>query len=141
MNSIAGLSQTMSGQANEEAAQVEREDDNNLDKDAFFELLVTQMKHQDPLNPMDNTKFMSQMAQFSSLEQMNNMNESMGKFLEVQGLAEGSSLIGKTVEIINEDAEQSQTGEVTKVTFEEEETYAHLDDGTKALVDNIDAIY
>ncbi|SFH50234.1 flagellar basal-body rod modification protein FlgD [Tindallia magadiensis] len=49
----------------------------NLDKDAFLKLLTTQLSNQDPLNPMEDREFIAQMAQFSSLEQMQNMNESM----------------------------------------------------------------
>lgn len=45
-----------------------------LDKDAFLQLLVTQMQYQDPLEPTDNTEYMSQLAQFSELESMNNLN-------------------------------------------------------------------
>lgn len=48
----------------------------NLDKDAFLQLLVTQMQYQDPLQPMDNTEYMSQLAQFSEMEAMNNLNVS-----------------------------------------------------------------
>ena len=48
--------------------------DNELDRDAFLRLLVTQLQHQDPLNPVEDTQFISQMAQFSSLEQMQQMN-------------------------------------------------------------------
>ncbi|MDE7367084.1 MAG: hypothetical protein K2N24_06995 [Lachnospiraceae bacterium] len=47
---------------------------NTLDKDAFLKLLVTQMQYQDPLEPTDNTEWMSQMAQFSQMEAMNNLN-------------------------------------------------------------------
>ena len=46
----------------------------NLDKDAFLQLLVTQMQYQDPLQPTDNTEYMSQLAQFSEMEAMNNLN-------------------------------------------------------------------
>lgn len=49
---------------------------NNLDKDAFLQLLVTEMKYQDPLNPSTNTEYMSQLAQFSQLEAMNNLSDS-----------------------------------------------------------------
>lgn len=49
----------------------------NLDKDAFLKLLITQLQYQDPLEPMDNTEFVSQMAQFTSLEQMQNLNTTM----------------------------------------------------------------
>ena len=48
-----------------------------LDKDAFLGLLVAQMKYQDPLEPTSNTEFVAQYAQFSSLEQMQNMANTM----------------------------------------------------------------
>ncbi len=56
------------------ASTKKAEDTNSLDKDAFLQLLVTQMKNQDPMNPSDNTEYMSQLAQFSSLEAMTNLN-------------------------------------------------------------------
>jgi len=48
-----------------------------LGKDEFLQLLVTQLKYQDPLEPMDNTEYISQLAQFSTLEYMGNMNTTM----------------------------------------------------------------
>lgn len=48
---------------------------NDLDKDAFLRLLTTQLANQDPLNPMEDREFIAQLAQFSSLEQMQNLNK------------------------------------------------------------------
>jgi flagellar basal-body rod modification protein FlgD len=48
---------------------------NDTDKDMFLKLLVTQMQYQDPLDPVDNTEFLSQTAQFSLLEEMQSMSE------------------------------------------------------------------
>ena len=48
---------------------------NSLDKDAFLQLLVTQMQYQDPLEPTSNTEYMSQLAQFSSVEELQNINQ------------------------------------------------------------------
>jgi flagellar basal-body rod modification protein FlgD len=61
-----------------------------LGKDDFLMLLVTQLKNQDPLNPVDDKEFLAQLAQFSALEQMQNLNES---FNSVKAIA----LIGKNV--------------------------------------------
>ena len=61
-----------------------------LDRDAFLMLLVTQMQHQDPLNPMDDRDFLAQMAQFSALEQQQHMTRSME-------LQQAYSMIGMTV--------------------------------------------
>jgi flagellar hook assembly protein FlgD len=51
-----------------------------MDKDAFLKILTTQLKYQDPLNPVNDQEFMGQMAQFSTLEQTNNMAETMKAF-------------------------------------------------------------
>lgn len=110
-----------------ELNQVERNDMDNLDKDAFFKLLTTQLSYQDPLEPMDNTEFVSQMAQFSSLEQMENMNSTMSEFLKNQSLAESAGLIGKTVETVDSETGQQFLGEVNSVEKDNSgNIYLHL---------------
>ncbi len=76
---------------------------NELGKDAFLQLLVTQMKYQDPLDPMKNEDFVAQLAQFNSLEQMMNLNESFEKMLVMQTLAQASAFIGQQVGWYNTD--------------------------------------
>lgn len=63
------------------------------DKDMFMKLLVTQLKYQDPTKPMEDREFIAQMAQFSSLEQMSNMNKEMGNLLKSSRSNEAFSLL------------------------------------------------
>ena len=70
-----------------------------LGKDDFLKLLITQLSNQDPTSPMEDTQFISQMAQFSSLEQMTNMNESFNKMAAMINSSQVTSTLGKTVEV------------------------------------------
>ncbi|MCR5288767.1 MAG: flagellar hook assembly protein FlgD [Treponema sp.] len=70
-----------------------------LGKDDFLKLLLTQLSHQDPTSPMDNNEFIAQMAQFSSLEQINNMSNSFAKMAAMMNSDQAVNSIGKTVEI------------------------------------------
>ena len=67
---------------------------NKLDKNAFLKLLTEQMSHQDPTKPMDNTEFVAQLAQFSSLEAQNNTNDTLGKLLTAQNSSLQNSAVG-----------------------------------------------
>ena len=75
----------------------------NLGKDEFLKLLITELTHQDPTNPMQDREFISQMAQFSSLEQMLNMNTNLGTFLNDMKFQSSYDLLGKNVEIQMQD--------------------------------------
>lgn len=72
----------------------------NMDKEAFLKLLMAQIKYQDPLEPMDNSESMAQMAQFSTLEQLMGMGDLMGSFFNYQmanSVIQYSNLIGQEV--------------------------------------------
>jgi flagellar basal-body rod modification protein FlgD len=87
----------------------------SLGKDDFLKLLVTQLSNQDPTSPMDNTQFISQMAQFSSLEQMTNMNGEFSKLNSMLTSSNAVSTIGKTVDLNLGDT--TTTGVVDAVTY------------------------
>ena len=73
---------------------------NQLDRDAFLNLLITQLQNQDPLNPTDSTEFTAQLAQFSSLEQLGNVNDNLKQLQNFQASINNSqavSLIGKEI--------------------------------------------
>lgn len=86
-----------------------------LGKDDFLKLLITQLSNQDPTNPMEDTQFISQMAQFSSLEQMTNMNESFNKITAMINSSQAASTLGKTVEV--EVGDTTTTGVVEATTM------------------------
>ncbi|MBQ3835530.1 MAG: flagellar hook assembly protein FlgD [Treponema sp.] len=70
-----------------------------LGKDDFLKLLMAQMTHQDPTEPMDNSQFIAQMAQFSSLEQMYNVSSGFNKMASIMQSNEAASTIGKVVDL------------------------------------------
>ena len=75
---VGGVIQKVSDyEAAQNQAKAAKKDNSALGKDAFLQLLVTQMRYQDPLNPQDNAEYLSQLAQFSALEQMTNVSRDL----------------------------------------------------------------
>ncbi len=81
----------------------------------FLRILVAQLNYQDPLKPMDNEQFVSQLAQFTSLQQTQSLNDKMGNLLTIQGAMQSVGLIGRTVDINSEAGQVS--GRVTALNF------------------------
>ena len=75
---------------------------NSLGKDAFLKLLTVQMSHQDPLSPMDNRDMIAQLAQFSSVEQMTEVNKNLESMKTFYSGQTGYSMLGKSVEVMDE---------------------------------------
>lgn len=78
---------------------------NDLGKDAFLKLLIAELSNQDPLNPMEDREFISQMATFSSLEQMQNMNSTLNSIAEVNKFS-AANYVGKAIAFTNDDGKQ-----------------------------------
>jgi flagellar basal-body rod modification protein FlgD len=94
---------------------------NDMNKDAFLKLLVTELRHQDPTNPMNDREFISQMAQFSSLEQMTSMNNSIQNLNRSTRSGEAYALLGKRVEAYNPKTEKIVAGVVTSIFYKDNE--------------------
>ncbi len=88
-----------------------------LDKDAFLKLLTTQLRHQDPTRPMEDREFIAQMAQFSTLEQMTNMNKEIMGMVRSARSAEAFSLLGKHVDSFNAESNRRVSGVVSAIQF------------------------
>ncbi len=105
---------------------------NSMDKEAFLQLLVAQMKYQDPLEPTSNTEYISQYATFSELEQMQNMSANMT-------LSRASEMVGKEV-IVESTSDSGKTttvqGYVESVTYQANKAYISID-GTLYSVDDV----
>ena len=108
---------------------------NDMDKEAFLQLLVAQMKYQDPLEPTSNTEYISQYAQFSQVEQMQNMAASTD-------LARASSLVGQHV-YVKTTASSGETsyiqGKVDYVVYENGKAYLAINESLYSL-DDLDTV-
>lgn len=109
---------------------------NTLDKDAFLNLLVTQLRNQNPLQPMEDKEFISQMAQFTSLEQIQNMNKTMK-------VDSAYNLVNKLVKASYTDEEKNETkdiaGLVSMVRVDNEKIYIKVN-GVEVPFENVKEI-
>lgn len=124
----------------------------SLDKDAFMQLLVTQLQNQDPTSPMDDKEFISQMAQFSSLEQMQNVAKSIDSLSEIakqSQLMQYNSFIGKDVTWHEASDKKDEKGNaiintgdgiVSKITFSGDSVKITLEDGKTLAPANISEV-
>jgi len=104
----------------------------NWGRDEFLNLLIAQLKHQDPLNPMESTDFTAQLAQFSSLEQLDNINENLEYLQLYQASANNAqavSFIGKSVTALGDS--------ITVNDGSAEDIHFALEDDAKEVTVNI----
>ena len=96
-----------------------------LGKDDFLRLLTTQLKYQDPLNPMDGAEFSAQLAQFSSVEQLQNISEALQQSIDANYVLTSSinntmaaNMIGKTVRANSSYVVMNPDQDVANLTFD-----------------------
>ncbi|HOO75775.1 MAG TPA: flagellar hook assembly protein FlgD [Tepiditoga sp.] len=120
-------------------ASKDREIKKELDKDAFMQLLVTELKYQDPTSPMDNKEFISQMSQLTSTEQIMNMSKAVQNMISSQSnlfRIQTTGMIGKNVVVANNVMKLSN-GSTDYVNFavdEESPVYVEVYDADNKLV-------
>ena len=87
-----------------------------LGGDAFLQLLVTQLRFQDPTKPLEDKEFIAQLAQFSNLEQVQEMNQQLFMLAQLFSTSQAMSLVGRNIEYRDANG-QTQTGQVTAINF------------------------
>jgi flagellar basal-body rod modification protein FlgD len=86
-----------------------------IGQEDFLRILLTQLRFQDPLKPLDNQQFVAQLAQFSALENSRQSNEKFDALLQMNSTTQAIGLIGKKVEVRG--VSGAGTGSVTAITF------------------------
>ena len=118
---------------------------NDLGKDAFLKLLIAELSNQDPLNPIEDREFISQMATFSSLEQMQNMNKTLESMAEANKFS-AVSYIGKAVAYSVDSAEEGaesvqKAGIVSEIWFDNSKgTILRTTDGDEVPLSNVEGV-
>jgi flagellar basal-body rod modification protein FlgD len=90
----------------------------NLTSGDFMQLLVTQLQNQDPLNPVSSTDFASQLAQFSTLQGVTDLNTNFSSMLQLQQLTQGAALVGKNVTYAVPGVSSASSGVVTAIALQ-----------------------
>lgn len=121
------------GQSSSSTGSTTATSSNSVDYNTFLQLLVAEMKNQDPTNPMDTSQYMSQFAQLSTVEQAMQTNSKLDALLSSQSLSQANGLIGKTVSFTDSTG-AIFSGKVVSVSINSDGSIATLQDGTKVAV-------
>ena len=103
---------------------------NMIDYNVFLQLLIAQMRNQDPTNPTDATQYMSQLAQLSSVEQAVQTNAKLDTLLSTSAITQAEGLIGRTASFTDESG-TSTTGKIKEVYIIKGGAVATLENGVK----------
>lgn len=97
------------------------EQQGRMGKDSFLKLLVTELRHQDPTQPMADREFIAQMAQFSSLEQMTNINKEMRTLVQSNQANQAYGMLGKVVDSYDPATQVRVSGTVSSIRVAEDD--------------------
>lgn len=115
--------------------------ESTLGKDDFLKLMMIQMRYQDPLNPLDNAQMLSQMAQFTSLEQLSNLNTNLTQQTTLSTYMDSTRLLGKEVTIIDPSSpDESPTtlrSKVQSIAFTQQGAVLGLENGIGVTLDQV----
>ncbi|HEY5828135.1 MAG: flagellar hook assembly protein FlgD [Hyphomicrobiaceae bacterium] len=103
---------------------------NMLDYNTFLQLLIAEMKNQDPTKPMDSAQYIGQLASFSNVEQAVKTNAKLDAMMSSLALTQAEGFIGRTVTA----ADDSVSGKVTSVRVTADGALATLDNGSELLL-------
>ena len=106
-----------------------------LSFESLLEIILTQLTYQDPLKPMDNFEFVSQLAQFSQIQQTQSLNDKIDGLLASQSTSQATGLLGKTVDIPA--GATTLTGTVTAVSFSNGEPRVSIGTADQQTISNI----
>jgi flagellar basal-body rod modification protein FlgD len=105
----------------------------SIGQDDFLRIMLTQLRFQDPLKPVDNQQFVAQLAQFSALEINRQQSEKVDTLLTIQGADQAIGLLGKNVQAGSQIS--STVGEVTAISFASGTPLLTVKTATTTLVD------
>ncbi len=113
-----------------------QEEQQDVSMDAFFKLLMAQITHQDPSNPMEDQAFIAQMAQFQALDESREFNKNLEKLLTSDRIGQSAALIGRDITALGESGTEV-SGTVERVRISESEPVIVLTDNQEVKIEDL----
>ncbi|MEH7336039.1 flagellar hook capping FlgD N-terminal domain-containing protein [Neobacillus drentensis] len=112
------------------AANIKPQQTGQVDKDLFLRILTTQLRNQDPTQPMEDREFIAQLAQFSTLEQISNLNQTFSQFMNSQhdDISQFSTMMNKEVSWMNEETGFVESGVIKGIVKRDNQFYYQIND-------------
>lgn len=115
--------------------EVTQAQNSTISQEEFVQLFLTQLTYQDPLEPLDNSEFLAQLAQFSSIEQQRQNGVHLENISEINSILQATSLIGKSVEIASQTG--GIAGSVVAVSFDASGASLTVEQNNGQFIDNV----